>query len=595
MTQVQPVDNRIQSPSAEPQPTDPGQPPGTPPPAEEPPPADPSLVAQPTVPPNYDRVVSDRESFLLAQAAPANPANRPQRSFVRQEWGEPPPMYRPSAQQLGPNIAGDIRNGMINQLRFESRLNAQSDPAASRFLTTGANVLQNTPSRFPQGTYNKLADLNPNQDPNPNSRFVTRSYATDLRNPVEVSAFSATPDAMVARVEQLNGQILERQQRLREVQSQRAGSFGAGPLGVARQTSAEAGLMGEIRGLTGQRDKLINDARLQASRGNETMDPALRARLGAVNNANGDVYLALADPKFANNPPVIFVNGVNTDKHRSAMEALELSARMQCPVYHVVNVSSRDGLQNEIGNISADPRNVGRGENWNFNEQRRLDQRLQQHLSSNIPAATMTQNAILDQMYNSTGPIRLVGYSQGAAISTQALRGVDAHLQREVVAGRLTPDQKREMLGRVNFLSIGGAADPRHLTADHVRAAGQGRPGDGVNVPRPDLGMVNFSMFRDVQDPIPRLLGVGNSRADGAAQLGTGADVMLGRQSLTPHLTYFEHYRVTDNVAYNTRMDRLYSDWYNSPGQPTTVLLDSREDQMRRVDGSEWRRDTRVK
>jgi len=73
----------------------------------------------------------------------------------------------------------------------------------------------------------------------------------------------------------------------------------------------------------------------------------------------------------------------------------------------------------------------------------------------NPPAAQTQANMILSQLANYPNePVRVIGYSQGAAISAEALRLVERELVRQ--HGR---DVANQMLARVQVLTLGGAAD----------------------------------------------------------------------------------------------------------------------------------------
>jgi hypothetical protein len=198
------------------------------------------------------------------------------------------------------------------------------------------------------------------------------------------------------------------------------------------------------------------------------------------------------------------------------------------------------------------------------------DFRVQQHLTGNPPAATTAANAILDQMYSGKGPIRVVGYSQGAAIGTEALRMVDSHLSQQVSAGRITQEQKLEMLGRVRFLGVGPAADARHLRGDYSVNENQNQIQRATNIaghriePRPDLGRVHYRTLSDVNDPIPQLVNVGGGTANLATTGRAAFNLATNPQAVLPHLSYFEHYQYTDpGAVYNPQMKTQLHNWFS--------------------------------
>ncbi len=122
----------------------------------------------------------------------------------------------------------------------------------------------------------------------------------------------------------------------------------------------------------------------------------------------------------------------------------------------------------------------------------------------NPPAAQTQANLILSQLESyPNSPVRVVGYSQGAAISAEALRLVERHLVQQ--HGQAVANQ---MLARVQVLTLGGAANANDFPAavnvtsiahrtDIVSqyfganrsAFGQGHIGDFVNFIREGFGV----------------------------------------------------------------------------------------------------------
>lgn len=489
--------------------------------------------------PRYDVTTYDKDIARLKQQL-ANPS--------------------PRIQQLDREIDAtareltEARNRIPPSLRERPAAPGIADPAQLqvRALESRLAQLQSQRQQERAPLERQLADLETKRQ-----RLINESRRPSgpTQNPLAIPPF--TGDA-VARVQQYNRDIDTRTQQLADVnqrifqQQQTAAQRGDPQPPDPLLTNQAKRLSDELSQLRDARNKFINDARLQAS-----------------NSENAKMYRALANPADASKPPVIVINGVNTDINRSALEAMELSYRFRSPVEHVVNVSSRDGLAREIGNQALRNANLAQG-----NNQVDLDLRFQQQLSGNRPAATTAANAILDQMYNGSGPIRVVGYSQGAAIGSQALRDVEAHLSREVREGRLTQTQKEQMLGRVRFLGVGPAADPRHLNNRYL--PDPNRPGSHVRESIPDMKHVNYRVITDINDPIPQLLNVGYSNANAYNQLwNVGRRLGNDPKYVLPHLSYFEHYQYTDpGSKYNARMKVELDNWFSGRSVTGITYLD---------------------
>jgi LysM repeat protein len=451
----------------------------------------------------------DRNNFLLSQnISVAGTNNRP---------------------PLGPDQSGRIRDGITNQLALETKLNV-NDPGYSSALGADSNNYRHGRSTIPDGTYRQTT-------PQQNRLHTTAT------NPIAVDQFSGDP---VARVAQYDRDIATRESELKELLDRRANTFrdptvdGTGP---TADDYRAAQLSREISALKGERGTFVNNARLQSSRPEDAK-----------------MYQALGNPADANKPPIIFINGVNTDRNRSAIEALEISNELRSPVNHVVNVSSMDKLRSGI---------IQNGKSSGI-DQNEVDLLNQQHLSGNRPAATTAANAILDQMYNGKGPIRIIGYSQGAAIGAQALRDVDAHLSQQVADGKITQQQKADMLGRVRFLGVGPAADSRHITTDYSRNEDQNGVQRALSISghrieqRPDLANVHYRTVSDVNDPIPQLLGVGHDNANVVRSGQVALRMANDPRSILPHLSYFEHYQRTDpGSVYNPQMRTELHNWFS--------------------------------
>jgi hypothetical protein len=425
---------------------------------------------------------------------------------------------------LGADESGRIRSGIVNQLLLESRLNrANADPTYPAALGDASNGYRHGETPFPTGTYQETAP-------------AVERLSTTRTNPLAIDRFSGDP---VARIQQYDTDIARQQAHLQELNRRQPRSRGEHSVVLAEIGRTNS----ELSRLQGERSKFINDARLQSSRGE-----------------NGNMYRALANPADAGKPAVIFINGVNTDMNRSAIEALEISNELNVPVHHVVNVSSMDKLRSGAVDLAT-------SSGLNPDE---ADFRVQQHLTGNPPAATTAANAILDQMVNGKGPIRVIGYSQGAAIGTEALRMVDTHLSQQVTEGRITQQQKEAMLGRVRFLGVGPAADARHLRGDYSVNEDQNALQRTTRIaghriePRPDLARVNYRTVSDRNDPIPQLVNVGGNGADLGVTGRAALNLQNNPQAVLPHLSYFEHYQHTDpGSVYNPQMKTELHNWFS--------------------------------
>jgi hypothetical protein len=444
-----------------------------------------------------------------------------------------PTLVASSYTATSPDQAPKLRTQTADQLRLESKLNQAKDSKYANDLSTSANNIANGSASLPKGTYRATA---PQQN----------RLASGINNPLEVDRFSGDP---VARINQYNNDIDKTSKALREEMELNA-SIPIDPGSPRGPSQRERELSGQLGKLTEARDKFINDARLQSSRGE-----------------NGKMYQALGNEADKDKTPVIFINGVNTDASRSAGQALELSNEFRAPVNHIVNVSSMDKLSKAgkgiVGSTSLNPNDA--------------DLRIQQQLTGNRPAATTAANAILDQMYDpklraANAPIKMVGYSQGAAIGAQALRDVDSHLTRQVQAGKLTQQEKVDMLSRVRFLGIGPGAAERHLSQQYVRNA----DGSNSRVSVPDLKNVKYRTVADKEDPIAALVGVGKNSVDLGTTVWAGNQLAGGH--IGQHLTYFKQYENTDpGTTYNSRMHTELNNWYSGKTVTGTQTIDYRK------------------
>ncbi len=434
--------------------------------------------------------------------------------------------------------------GIQRQLAQEAQLNAAGNPQYSQALANMSNRIANGSANLPDGTY---------------TRVNTPEWVTTNRdNPLRIDTISAqnsrltiqgldnriaANSAEIARLEQVNTTLRQRLE----------GNFNPIDQGRFRAEMANNGarilrLQGDnaVAGL--ERNKAVNDARLQGDQ-----------------FENGKMYRAVADQAVPSRPPVIFINGVNTDTNRSALQAMELSAQFRAPVDHVVNVSSMDKLLSGGLNIIADRGRLGRFDN-NVS-----DQQIQQHLTGNPPAAQTAANAILDQLDNSTGKVKIVGYSQGAAIGSEALRMVESALE----ARGLNLDQRKAILSRIEFLGIGPAAATRHVARTYVGEDQGGPRLAGI----PALGAIDYRTISDANDPISRALNISDPNGGATTGNDLGRTVQGLRQlaspgGVLPHLSYFRTYMATDpGSIYNPQMSNALHQWYAGAETPRNTII----------------------
>ncbi len=463
---------------------------------------------------------------LLAASSPG--------SRLQEAAGNPQPSANKAADVKAPTLTastkvtggetGDkTRAGLQQQLILESKLNAakQGGEAYSRELSSAAKDIPGS-SQVTDGSYRAAQ--------NGQGRLRLKNNS----NPLEIAKYSGTPDQAVTRIKQFNQQIEGKENDAKRWAGVALAS--GGKLGVREAAQAKA----EAASLGFSRDEFINNVRLQSGK-----------------NQNGNLFQARANSADPNRTPVIFVNGVNTDVNRSRAQALELSERFGSPVNHVVNVSSKDKL------VRA---GIGVGTGGALREGQsveQFDQRVQQHLTGNRQAANTTANAILDQLYDpkmraNKTPVKVVGYSQGASITSQALRDVDSYLSSKVgdtkSKDNLTPGEKTEMLKRIRFLGIGPGAAERHITQDY-REGGQ-------ITQRPDLANVNYRIIADKNDQIANVVGVGKAKPDVWSAADAGRK--LANNDFHSHLSYFKTYEAADpGSIYNPQVGGLLDSWFS--------------------------------
>ncbi len=149
----------------------------------------------------------------------------------------------------------------------------------------------------------------------------------------------------------------------------------------------------------------------------------------------------------------------------------------------------------------------------------------------NPPASQTAANLILDQLNNTTGPVKVVGYSQGGAIASDALRRVETQL-----VSTYGQEKATEMMSRVRFLGLGAAAD-------------------GNDVPRG----VKFNGVAHSGDPVARYFGI-TRQGNGP---GFGAVFSAVRQlGVAQHLNYVDGQGGAGSQG-DPASERLLQTWYS--------------------------------
>ncbi|OYT72535.1 MAG: hypothetical protein CFK52_04885 [Chloracidobacterium sp. CP2_5A] len=281
--------------------------------------------------------------------------------------------------------------------------------------------------------------------------------------------------------------------------------------------------------------RLFPTGPLTGARANPAAPPRV-SPLAADSRLNGAAFRVTspgADPNAA--PPVIVVNGIATPFSGATSLAQEVSRVTGRPVEMVYNnsdpaaaagVTLAHQARQARARAEADynslplPARLAIGLNP-VNREAFILGRTTRYLAEatvnpstadwtkrnalqNPPAAQTQANMILAQLESyPNSPVRVVGYSQGAAISAEALRLVERHLTQQ--RGQAAANQ---MLARVHVMTLGGAANANDFPAavnvtsiahqtDIVsqyfganrEAFGRGNVGDFVNFVREGFGV----------------------------------------------------------------------------------------------------------
>ncbi len=160
----------------------------------------------------------------------------------------------------------------------------------------------------------------------------------------------------------------------------------------------------------------------------------------------------------------------------------------------------------------------------------------------NPPAAQTQANLILSQLANHpNGPVRVIGYSQGAAISAEALRRVEQELVQRY--GSATANQ---ILARVQVLTLGGAANANDFPA-----------------------AVNVTSIAHRSDIVSQYFGA-NREALGRGNAGDFVNFVKDGFGLPQHLNYFS----MDGNPGNPEVARQVQGWINnSSSTDRTIIL----------------------
>ncbi len=285
---------------------------------------------------------------------------------------------------------------------------------------------------------------------------------------------------------------------------------------------------------------------------------------------NGNAYEVTGKNKSnVSQPPVIFINGINTNLPGARQTAASIANLTGSKVDLVYNSSDPavggqitlnhfDRVARERAEAAASkipawlPSGNGGGLGGISSGSARQDvynATYQSELASaalgreagdwakkntlhNPPAAQTAANLILDQLNTTTGPVKVVGYSQGGAIASDALRRVESQLVSTYGQVKAT-----EMMSRVRFLGLGAAAD-------------------GNDVPRG----VKFNGVAHSGDVVARYFGItrqGNSPGIGALLSG-----VWQKGNFAQHLNYVDGQGGAGSKGDPTS-ERLLQSWYS--------------------------------
>ncbi len=288
---------------------------------------------------------------------------------------------------------------------------------------------------------------------------------------------------------------------------------------------------------------------------------------------NGNAYRVVAPNANPNQTPVLFVNGINTDLAGARRTAAEVSRLTGAPVDLAYNASSstvalnrtlahfqaranREAVAAVPARLQPDPndnrfvagvKSRARDAWIATDTQRRVAGYAlspesadwgKRNAIQNPPTAQTTANLILEQLNNTNGPVNVVAYSQGGAITTEALR----RLENQGVD-----------VSRVRVLAIGAAADT------------------GVDAPELTNDFpanVRVSSFAHETDGISQYFGENRNNFNGWTAWNQGLD----RGRFTQHTNYFRGQGA--GAAADPNAERLLQRWYAGNSFSFRVLPD---------------------
>lgn len=161
------------------------------------------------------------------------------------------------------------------------------------------------------------------------------------------------------------------------------------------------------------------------------------------------VQLRSCPPDRSGRPPLLYVNGVLTDKEKASAQGQKLADQLGRDVTLVHNATAlrgpglrnlTEGALKDSAQLLADHAGVGHN-----------------------PAVDSLKEALGKRLDQDRKPIELIGFSQGAQISARALREVRED-RVQAATDRGMPKQKAEQMvdkeisERVSFLNVSGAA-----------------------------------------------------------------------------------------------------------------------------------------
>lgn len=222
---------------------------------------------------------------------------------------------------------------------------------------------------------------------------------------------------------------------------------------IAAVKAEERAIATEIQRLSTERGTPARMGELNA--GTDMLKARLLSQTADIDAlSNGEITTAFPPGGDNGQPHTIYINGINGDPEGTLGEAQRIANLTGAPVDRIYQQSSIANVAlREAAVLAARIAILGPFGGFGVTLARaRAD--LMKKLE-NPQAAATAANQIIRQLGSpdSSTEVRLVGYSQGATISAQALRLVNQQLSQRY--GAATAEK---MMSRVNVLSVGGAA-----------------------------------------------------------------------------------------------------------------------------------------